>query len=318
MSRDIVSIETGCSSVSLEADGIELRTKSGVVRIPWRDVKAAALAGRDRQEMPDPAVIAGQMKQLQSLDEGTSSDWAGLMKSMQLNPPRDDDPATMAERMRQYQSQMGQTAGTSSSDGTWKYKTVDLNATFDPQAMPDPALMAEGMKRWQSQMKSVGRSLDWAEMFKSLELAANHDPLWIVRRNEIYCVLIESSGPERDALLTGLRARLRGRWLGENFTREQLEKRFCRWGFKRTFRVVRTLVLLFSAVILLVVVWTMVVYGLPIATQGLFTLLYEELLAGEWNTALIVGILLAGFLLLGWVVKRRISRSRYRQFWTGP
>ena len=52
------------------------------------------------------------------------------------------------------------------------------------------------------------------------------------------------------------------------FNHEQLEKRFVRWGFKRTYRTVRTLVLLLGGVILLVFVWTMVVYGLPAAIEA--------------------------------------------------
>jgi len=116
----------------------------------------------------------------------------------------------------------------------------------------------------------------------------------------------------------GLRTRLGARWLGEEFTQEQLEERFCRWGLKRTFGVVRTLVLLFSALILFLIVWTLVVYGLPIATQELFGAFFAELLAGEWQAALILGILLAGFLLLSLGVKKVTSRSRYRRFWTLP
>jgi hypothetical protein len=276
MPRDIVSVEIGCSSTNLTPDGIQVQTKSGIVRIPWRDVKAAALAGRDRQEMPPPALIAEQVRQMQSQIESadTPFDWTRIIKSM------------------------------------------ELGATHDPQEMPSPAVMAEQTKQMLSRMKSAGISFDWTGMLKQMELSATHDPLWIVRRDEIICVLIESSGSERDALLMGMRTRLGARWLGEEFTGEQLEKRFCRWGFKRTFRVGRTLVLLFSAVILIVIVWTLVVYGLPIATQELFGAFFAELLAGEWQAALILGILLAGFLLLSLGVKKVISRSRYRRFWT--
>jgi hypothetical protein len=234
MIREVVSVETGCKSVSLTADGIQVQNNSGVKRIAWRDVKAAALAGRDRKEMPDRATIAAAMEQ------------------------------------------------------------------------------------WQSVPEAARVSFGWPDQMQAFDLCATHDPLWIVLRDQIICVLLEASGPEREALLTGLRTRLRGRWLGEDFNQEQLEKRFCRWGFKRTFRTVRTLVLLLSAVMLMVMVWTLVVYVLPIATAELFTTFFAALFTGEWKLASIVGILAAAGALLTWCVKKVISRSRYRGLWTRP
>jgi len=89
MPREIVSVEIGCSSITLTPDGIQVQTKSGFVRIPWRDVKAVALAGKDHRAMPGPAVIAEQTKQMQSrMKSAGICDWTSMLKQMELSATR--------------------------------------------------------------------------------------------------------------------------------------------------------------------------------------------------------------------------------------
>jgi hypothetical protein len=235
MSRtmDGCGIVVGCDSVRLAADGIQIIAKTRVTRIPWRDVTAAALEGRDPREMQMPSNMGEQI--------------------MQLRP----------------------------------------------------------------QWESAGISAEIMDGFKLMGLHATHDALWIKRRDEVVHVLIERRGPARVALLMRLRTALGKRWLGEDLTHEQLEKRFCPMGFRRRLRAVRFVVKLFAALVPFIVVWTLVAYGLPAAASALFEGSIQSLLDGEWKLAVIMGVALVGCVLL--IVRaKKALRRRGLWFWPGP
>jgi len=206
----------GCNALELSAQGIRVYRNRGVMPIAWREVTAAALAGKDRQVM----------------------------------------------------------------------RCAEANAA---------------QRGWPA-MESAGMLGDLLQ--EQLEVRRTHDALLIVHRDGIVQALIEKSAPRRDALLAGLRMNLGARWLGEDFTSQELEKRFGPRGSGCSLRPLGCAVALIGAFIL-VMVGSLLATAVPGATAAA---LVEALLARDWKAALLAGTILVLLLLGYWVVK---TAARY-------
>jgi hypothetical protein len=215
----------GCNSLELTGDGIQVRWTGVAALIAWRDVTAAALAGKDRQMMQMAEAISAQMGRA-----GPELESAGVFGEL---------------------------------------------------------------------------------IQKTLELRETHEALLIVHAAGIIHALIEQDGPERDALLAGLRTNLADRWLGEDFTSQELEKRFGRQGSGCSLRAVGCAAVLIGGLLLIMFGWILVT-TIPGAT---IAALLEALFAGDWKSALIAGTVLLVALLVYWVVANSPCQNAVRGGW---